>query len=373
MRHATDAAAPPPPPYPQGTSSEQIRRDIRHTRGEMDETVDALEHRLRPRHLIDDLLESFRSSGGGGGSGATESFKNAGHQVLDKLKQHPMPAALIGAGIVWLMLDDDGRARRDDYRPRKWDVPAYSGSYVDARTGRPYDIEGYGEGFGRHEGAQGSQEGGPSMTEQAADKLSGAAESVKGAAQSAAEKAGEWTGAARNAASSAARATRGYASTTSDQLSRGYETGKHYVARGMDEYPLAMGAAAMALGVLGGLCLPRSRVEDRYLGDTADEVKARAGELGRDAVEAGRELGRQVAGTAKDEAARQGLEPGSIAEKVKRVAGDVKETLADSAKREGIDPQTLKHKGQQVAERTKETAKETAKDGARRTKERFDA
>jgi hypothetical protein len=339
-----------PASYPQGTSSDEIRRDIRRTRAQMDETVDAIEERLRPRHLIDDLLEMFRSSGGGSAvSGASHTFKDAGYKIFDKLKQHPMPAALIGAGLVWLMFerDDDGRALRD-YRPRKWDVPPHSGSYVDARTGQPYSAD--------YENATGEQSRG---------KVGSAIEGAKETVQSAAGKVGEWTGSAWQGAASAGQAMRDYASSTSDGISRGYETGKHYVARGMEEYPLAMGAAAMALGVLTGLILPRTRAEDQLMGDAADEVKDRVREAGQEVVERGKEVARE----AGQEAQRQGLGAGTIVEKAKRVIEDVKDAASESAKREGIDPQTLAHKGKEVAERTKESAR----DQAQRERERFNA
>jgi len=58
-----------PPPYPADAGSGEIREEIRRTRAEMDETVDALGERLKPRHLLDDFLDMFRGSGGGSGGG----------------------------------------------------------------------------------------------------------------------------------------------------------------------------------------------------------------------------------------------------------------------------------------------------------------
>src|SRR5688500_17855577 len=95
-------------------SAAQIQREIRETRAEMDQTVDALGERLRPRHLLDDLLDYLQGDGGGAGSagGMRQSVKDAGWKVVDKLKQHPVPAALIGAGITWLLFEEDDPSPR---------------------------------------------------------------------------------------------------------------------------------------------------------------------------------------------------------------------------------------------------------------------
>src|SRR5690606_3523321 len=128
------------------------------TRAEMDQTVDALSERVQPRHLLDDLIEYFRNSGfGGGGSGLSEkasdakdSAMSAGHTFVSKLKRHPLSASLIAAGVTWMLIDE---ATDKDLEPRwtgsslgghgphgKWrdgDLTEHSGSYVDARTGKP--------------------------------------------------------------------------------------------------------------------------------------------------------------------------------------------------------------------------------------------
>jgi len=394
---AARAAGPDAPPYPEGTSAEQIRRDIERTRAEMDQTVDALQERLRPRHLLDDLVSMFSkssgesssgqsgSSGGAGGQQAMDTAKQIGSKVLDKLKQHPIPAALIGAGITWLLFEGDessdrSRTGRSDYRPRKWDVPEHSGSYVDARTGQPYAAD-YGAEYRgpRPQGGQSTGQGaggGPGVVQQAKDKagdaagsvkdaVTGAAQSVKDAASSAADKVSEWAGSARESAGSAGHAMRDSASATSEQARRGYEAGKHYLERGIEEYPLAMGAAAMALGVLSGLLLPHTRTEDRWMGEQSDDLKRQAKDAGREVVERGKHVAAATASAATDEAGQSDVSAGSLVEKVKHVVQDVKEAATESARREGLDPASLAHKGQQIADR----AKDAARDETQRQKE----
>ena len=355
VRHATGATD-TPPPYPPGTSSEQIRHDIERTRADLDQTVDTLERRLHPRHLIDDVLDIFRGNSASGSAG--DQVRSAGSKVVDKLKQHPMPAALIGAGIAWLMFEDDGRVSRSDYERGKWDVPPYSGSYVDARTGEPYDPSSYGAGgsgdrvAGAGTAAQAPEASGPGMIEKARGMASSTGDKLSGAAGSARDTASDWADSARQVASDARHTARDYSSAASDQMRRGYESSRHYVERGIEEYPLAMGAAAMAVGVLAGLCLPRTRTEDRLMGEQADAVKERAREMGEQALESGKEVARAGADAAASEA-----QPGGAAEKIKHVVQDVKQAASESARREGLDPTSLKQKGRDVADRASKAAR----------------
>src|SRR5688572_29959100 len=203
-----------------GATPEQIRDDIRRTRANMDETVDAIGERLRPRHLLDDVIDLFRSpSSGGGGdasSGSSPNMRDAanvakdlGANAFQKLKAHPMPAALIAAGVAWLLFDETSsngggrRARsRQDVRGRWRDeeLRDYSGSYVDARTGQPYEgsygAEYYEGGGEQHED---SGDSGPSVI----GKAAGAAKAVGHGIASAASAVGS---AASSAASTVADA-----------------------------------------------------------------------------------------------------------------------------------------------------------------------
>ena len=411
---ATGTAA---PPYPPGTPADQIRRDIERTRAEMDRTVDVLQERLKPRHLLDDALDALRGWTASNRSPTAATANNAvdaagqiGQRVVESLRENPMPAALIGAGVAW-MLFGGGKpsfGRRGmtlaDYTPRKWDVAPYGGSYVDARTGQPYTAE-YGDevraaqaggpgyaapsgqyaapgitGFAPSAGGDASGggtggDGGPGMLDKAKQALSGAAESVKdtvaGAAQSARDaasavggRASNWAGSAReqfgSAREGAGGAMHGYASSTSHGMRHGYDAGRHAVERGIEEYPLAMGAAAMAIGVLSGLLLPATRAENRMMGERADQLKETVKHAGEAVVETGKQVATAAAAAAMDEAGNQDVAAGSLAEKVRHVARDVKAAAAESAEREGLDPDSLAQKGRQIADRARDAARDEA-------------
>ena len=72
---------------------DQILAEIDRTRGEMDRTLSEIEHRLTPGQLVDQGIDYLRHSG------ANEFVQNLGGTA----KQNPMPLALVGIGLAWLM------------------------------------------------------------------------------------------------------------------------------------------------------------------------------------------------------------------------------------------------------------------------------
>jgi hypothetical protein len=56
------------------------------------------------------------------------------------------------------------------------------------------------------------------------------------------------------------------------------------VQRALRDRPLAVGAAALAIGTMVGCSLPRTNAEDELMGETRDEVLNRAGNAVNDAA-----------------------------------------------------------------------------------------
>ena len=80
---------------------DDIQADIARTRGRLDETLSAIERRLEPSRLMDQGVDYLRNHG------AKTYFVNLGETA----KQQPLPLALVGLGLAWLMLSDRGRNR----------------------------------------------------------------------------------------------------------------------------------------------------------------------------------------------------------------------------------------------------------------------
>lgn len=359
-------------------SSGEIRNEIRHTRAEMDETVDELSERLRPRHLLDDLLDVFRTKAGRTDAEVTQSVKDLGSGMFDKLKSHPMPAALIGAGVAWLIFDQargDGNGGSSYDRARgRWregELREHSGSFVDARTGRPYDSS-YGSEFrgrsGQGEGGSGS-ESGPGFMDKAKEKLSDMGRSVSDATSSAVDSVRDAAGSVRDSISGAGSAAGEMGGRAGAWSAEAYDSARHGMRQGYDStvrtleeslnrYPLAMTAAALAAGVLTGLVLPETRRENRWMGEQSDRLKEQAKETGEDLLERGKEVAAATASAVSGEAEQQGLTPGSLADKSKKVVRDTVSAAKESVHREGMDD--IGQKAKSVAKRGKEVAKDEA-------------
>ena len=329
----------------QGPNSREIRREIERTRSQMDRNLDALEQKLTPSQLA---LEAWGLFRGGSTAGASRLWRVA--------RQHPGPAAVIGVGLAWLMTDasknsgDTGETRRD-YGPR------YEGAY--GYSGR--------RGYSNYEGTTGYAQGGYSSDWEDRERhegrfssaLHGAKDSVTGAASTAKHAVGDAASTAKDAvvdaASSAKDAVVGAKERVVDATSSARERASElswqarerarYQARqaqmgfwqSMEERPLAIGAAALALGVVAGLMAPSTRKENELMGETRDRLMERAREVGEDALEKGKQVASVAVDTLKEEAERQDLTPEKLVEKVRTVATEATNKVKEEGKKQATD------------------------------------
>lgn len=330
--------------YGPDVSTSEIESDIDRTRHEMDETIDELAERLHPRHLLGTAAErvarALRSPSGDGGD-YSEMALRAGKTIAHQVREHPIPALLFGAGLAWLAYD---QAQEDegDSEPRM-----DSGSYG-PRTAEPHDGRGSGEG----------------AAARAKEKLSEAAEGVKEAASRAGEKAREWTSEARETAGRTAQRARRRSGRLASQIRNrarsGAERSREGFSEALDEYPLAVGAAFAALGVFVGLALPRTEVEDKWMGERSDEFEDEAKSKAREMVDRGRETAKAAVAAATEEAERQGIAPDQLATKAREAMEKSGEVVKEALHEEGIAPGDLKEKSTQVAERAQTEGREQA-------------
>ncbi|HKQ28950.1 MAG TPA: DUF3618 domain-containing protein [Burkholderiales bacterium] len=213
-----------------------ILAEIQRTRGEMDSTLTALEQRLTPGQLVDQGIDYLRKSG------ANEFVQNLGVQA----KNNPMPIALVGIGLAWLMASGKQPPSRST-----------STSYIDA--------------------------GGSSIGNRAGELRQQAA----GVAQSAKEKMTQ-----------AGDQVRAFGDTARSQVERA-KGSMEYMLR---EQPLALGAIGVAIGAVLAAMAPRTRQEDELMGETRDRLVDQAKEVGKEKVEQAKEVANAVVGTAKNEA-----------------------------------------------------------------------
>lgn len=174
------------------TAAERIEEDIDATRARLDSTVSALGERLTVRGLA-----------GSAAHAALHGAGTASTAALRTIKDNPMPAALVGLGIAWFIMDK--------YRARS--VPRAT------ERGGNGDRDWLAPGATYTPGGGGHAPPGPSISQRAGRAAHAAADTVRSTAHRARE--GFW---------------------------------KEY-----DNNPLMIGAAAFAIGLVGGLSVSTLR------------------------------------------------------------------------------------------------------------------
>jgi ElaB/YqjD/DUF883 family membrane-anchored ribosome-binding protein len=331
-----------------GPNSREIRREIERTRTQMDRNLDALEQKLTPSQLA---LEAWGLFRGGSTAGASRLWRIA--------KQHPGPAAVIGVGLAWLMTDASRNSEDDsrrDYGPRYQGAYGYSGrrgyssnyagttGYSTGATGYGYppDWEGQEENEGRLSSAlHGAKDTVAGAAGTAKDAVTGAASTAKHAVSDAASTAKEAVTGAKERVVDATSAARERAAELKWQARERARYQARQAQMGfwqsMEERPLAIGAAALALGVVAGLMVPSTRKEDELMGETRDRLMDRAREVGEEALEKGKQVASVAVDTLKEEAERQDLTPEKLVEKVRNVAKEATNTVKEEGKKQATE------------------------------------
>lgn len=111
-------------------STDQIERDLEHTRAHLDATIDALQTKLSPGQMVDQAVAYVREGGG------ADFARNLGRKVRD----NPLPVTLAAVGLGWLMVAGDGRRERAS--SRRWTGrDTYGGDVGTTRMGAMGDYE----------------------------------------------------------------------------------------------------------------------------------------------------------------------------------------------------------------------------------------
>jgi len=247
--------------------SDEIVADIERTRADIDDTLSAIEHKLSPGQLVDQGIAYLRQSN------ARQFTSNLGYQVRD----NPLPVALVGIGLAWLMASNRNGAARDE----RWDDQ--SESLADRAEGAMEDVS--------------------EAASSARARMSNAMDRASAKARSARERVGvamdRATGKARSARDTIGRtadAARERARDVRDTARHGVERARHGYDRVVEEQPLALGLVGLAIGALVAASVPRTRSEDRLMGEASDRIADRA----REAAESGLDKASRMADTARE-------------------------------------------------------------------------
>ena len=173
------------------------------------------------------------------------ALASAGSTASGSVKQHPVPAALIGAGLAWLLLET--RTARSAEAKLLRRAKRAVGTVGEALS--PLG-ESAGESFGQ---ARDTARDAMTGTADAVGRAVGtAAEAVAGGAVTLAEIA-------KSGVSTAGTALRDGAAAVGEAAKAGYGRSREAVADTWERHPLMVGASLLAAGLATGMLLPAVR------------------------------------------------------------------------------------------------------------------
>lgn len=323
----------------------RIERDLDETRSRLGTHLNELQDRLSPGQVLDDLMGYFRGSEGA-------AF---GQNLVANIRANPMPAAITGIGLAWLMASNPhaGSAPastapsaglhhygREDYgatmtriREAEQGVRRHSDEAEDAYSARLDAARGQTIGLARH-----AQETAASFGQRVRDALSAAQQSVRDTAHDVRDQVSGTASAAAGAIGSLGSSAQDAAGYAGGALSHGSQAagqmGSNMIAA-LAENPVMLGALGLAAGALLGALVPQSDQEEAALGGIAKQARDTAASLANQGIEGGKHVSQAVADRARKSAQAHGLvggmTPGQMVDAALsgELSGNVSEVVKD--------------------------------------------
>lgn len=247
------------------TSSEQLERQSEQSRAEVEMTIDELRARLTPGQIVDEILSYARDGG-------RQFASNLGRQITN----NPLPVVLMGAGMAWFLFGRDAHASRgyESYRPAGYNGEGRrTGERLGEMASEAGDTMHHAMGSARH-AAEDALHGVRHAAESAGEAMSDTAHRLKDTASSAyysaSSKVSDIATKVGDRASAVEQKTLAAAQDLIEQVKA---------------QPLMLVGLGLALGAAIGAAFPATQLENRVMGDTADELKREAKQVASEEIE----------------------------------------------------------------------------------------
>ena len=301
--------------------AEALEREIDEDRRRIEERMNAIQAKMSPGQLLDEALGWAKSSGGG------EYVANLGNAV----KTNPIPVALMGVGMAWLMANPAGsrtaQTDQSDYEEENYPLAPVQGPV--RRTG-PVQID------GEYRYSHFADESGSrfkALTDETGRRaghfMDDAGRTYRGFADAAGQQihdirdetgrlfdeASGWVaktwrrmGATASQASGSVaasfRSVRDGTMSRTDALRDQASDMNSAILNHFRDQPLIGGALAFALGAAIGAALPNTRREDEMMGEMSDDMReqiaAKASDVRDKAEEVASDVYEKAAAVASD-------------------------------------------------------------------------
>lgn len=317
------------------SETDRIERDLAATRARIDNRLDELQDHLTPKQMLNNAFAYFR---GGEGADFTKD-------LVTRALANPLPAALVGVGVAWLMASSQSSAepvraapytpRQDNFEARlraaEGSVQRFDHDDDDSYAARLDDARGTVTGVARN------------ATDTASSYAQRIKEAVAEATQSVREKAHDLTSNTSDLLGRAGASAAKRGASLQEGTQNMAQSGRSALAS-VTSNPFALGAVAALVGIVAGALLPVSDQEEAALGSTATKLRTAGRDLAQDVVDRGGRIATDTLESVKGSAEAHGLttdkqvgelladvKSGDLLGNVKQVAQETLQAGKDSA------------------------------------------
>ena len=327
-------------------SSAEIEREVSNQRSRLEARIGEIRERLSPGQLIDEVLRYTKDGGG-------QYLTNLGRQIT----ANPLPAALVGVGLTWLIASNaNGAASLEPANRDLWADDDEDFPYATANSGTvrrvSHAADEDGQWWSEFETGSGSRYRAASdslgrraghFIDAAGKKFAGfideSGNRVRHFQDEAGNALGQGTGwanhrwnqlghkaegiadAAAEISSNVASGARGLAGSLGNTAKVQTSELSRQISDLFEQQPIIAGALAFAAGAALGAVLPSTALEDQLVGEQADKVRRKGARTAGDLYEQGKE---QAAKVYED-----------VTSKAERIYSETKDKVAEAASLSG--------------------------------------
>lgn len=264
-------------------TTDELRNEIRRTQEEIRETVDSIHFRLSPEYL------KYRAR-----QQAKASARRVQGGLMGRIREHPIPAAMVGMGLMMLMRG----SKKVDY---------------EIEFAPDYEL-GYGELDVDESAAERLRHSAVSAKQRASRKAGQAKDRVVESAEHAKDRVSEMASTGAEKTRETMHRARMEASDLGQRAMRRSRQAQLGFWETFESNPLVIGAAGLALGALLGAAIPESDKETELFGPTHDRIADKAREMAREKTEQIKHVAEAAVGGARGAAREKAREEGLVSD-----------------------------------------------------------